>query len=118
MLVGVVVSFYLFWESQTPDPSYACPTTGVFDCGAVARSGFSTLLGIPLSLIGLIYFIVQASLAFLGRKEVLYLSVIALPFVGYLVFTEVVLLHKVCIYCTTAQILGLTPILLMRGDKH
>lgn len=112
---GTVVVTYYTLGQQLP----LCPTGNYFgvhlDCGAVLGSPYSKVLGVPLELLAVAYFIVNLGLVYLiafgsGRVSQRSLSVlfgwrfIGVAMVPYLVFVELFLLHALCVYCTIMHV--------------
>lgn len=112
---GTVLVIFYTLHQQLP----ICPTGtffGIhFDCGAVLSSPYSEVLGVPLELLALIYFIVNISLVYFvafGSERISDISVEALfgwRFIGvvlvpYLVFVEFFILHAICVYCTMMHV--------------
>jgi uncharacterized membrane protein len=61
-LGGLAVSVYLTVEHATAARTLACPETGVVNCATVLSSPQSVVLGIPVAVLGLAYFVVMAVL--------------------------------------------------------
>ena len=112
VVLGVVDAGYLTWEHYTGQiPN--CHTTGWFiDCGKVLTSKYAVIFGIPLSLIGLIFYIVEAFLVFLAvnKKGWAQMGLIISTFGGlgaslyflYLMY----LLQAICLYCLVSAIIS------------
>jgi|BEDMetMinimDraft_2_1075160.scaffolds.fasta_scaffold01425_3 uncharacterized membrane protein len=103
--VGLGISIYLtaevLYPSQVP---LRCPTTGILNCGQVAFSPYSHILGVPVALLGAIWFALMLILFTINAVDfTLPLWSIGVAFVGYLVWTEVVLIRSICPYCTVAH---------------
>ncbi|MDE1768224.1 MAG: vitamin K epoxide reductase family protein [Candidatus Micrarchaeota archaeon] len=102
--IGLLVSIYLtaiHYASIAP----ACPETNLFNCENVLTSQYSTILGIPIAVLGLVFFLAELSVILLIKNEdaFIVLSGIGLAFVAYFVYTEY-LVGSICIYCTTVHI--------------
>ena len=117
-VVGLIASAYVIWtwyiERQQLLFCRPGQMLGPFelDCARVLGSSYSTVLGVPLEFLALAYFIVNlflvwtyafgsdrmASRAFRALFAWRFLGIILVP---YLMFVELVLLHAICIYCTT-----------------
>lgn len=126
-LGGVAVSAYLTVVHYAPVP-LACTTSGIVDCGAVTRSSYSVVPGtdIPVTICGLGWFGVSGVLAAVavarwrrGRAEPALLrplhlawSGAALGGVAYLLYAEVVRLHRLCEWCTAVHLLVAASFLL------
>jgi uncharacterized membrane protein len=82
-----------------------CSLTG--GCEKVLTSSFSTLLGIPVSLLGAIYYLLIAIglFSFLESKNhevlrvTLLLTILGLLASLWFVFLQVFILHSYCVYC-------------------
>ncbi len=60
--LGVALSGYLSYEHATGSRQLACPATGVVDCLRVTTSPQSVVLGVPVAVWGLLFFIGMAAL--------------------------------------------------------
>jgi uncharacterized membrane protein len=112
---GTVLVIFYSLNQQLP----LCPTGTFFginlDCGAVLRSPYSVVLGVPLELLALFYFIFNLGLVYMvafGSERASNLALEALfgwRFIGvlivpYLVFVELYVLHAICVYCTMMHV--------------
>jgi uncharacterized membrane protein len=113
-LAGLAVSAYLtvlHYQGVVP----GCPTTGPINCDAVLSSKYAVLAGtpIPTSALGILWFVVSGILWIAGRRRAIYAwSGVGLAFVTALVFTEIVLLGAICLWCTAAHVLVLAQFLI------
>ena len=116
-LVGIAISAYLTAAHYTGAP-LACVTTGVIDCGAVTSSSFSLIPGttVPIAALGVLWFAAMAALfAIAGfAAEPATLAVVQLAFataallgVLYLVHAEIVVINRVCEWCTLVHVIVL-----------
>ena len=110
-LIGLVLSIYLTVEHYTSPSLLACPETGVVNCGKVTSSPESELLGIPVALLGLLYFVPVVGLMtpWAWRQDRLVpvrLGALAagLLFVGWLVYAELFRVGAICLYCTGVHV--------------
>jgi uncharacterized membrane protein len=113
-LLGLGLATYLTIEHFRGAHHLAgCTVGGIVDCGAVTTSPESHLLGIPVALLGLIYFV--AAIPFLtpaawrSRNRVIRLgrlagAIIGLGMVLWLVYAELGKIHKICEYCTAVHV--------------
>ncbi len=107
-------SYYLF--KQAPPFCTAGSIGGIsIDCNAVLGSQYSQILGIPLELFAVAYFIINLVLVYLvtfGSSGVFGKALtvlfgwrfVGLMIVPYLAFIEFVVLKAVCIYCTIMHV--------------
>lgn len=109
-LVGLGLSTYLtlthYFAKAVP---LACSATGAIDCEKVTTSPQSVVLGIPVAVLGLAFFVVMAALCSpwawaSDRRQVavarLVLATAGMAFVLYLVSMELFVIGAICLYCT------------------
>ena len=108
--LGIVDGLYLSVDSIDAKIPLICPSGGIVNCGTVTGSSYSRFLGIPVALLGTLWFVTMFVLVYVDRPS---LSLILPPlwiagvaFAGYLIFTELFVLHAICPYCTLAHILA------------
>lgn len=113
-LAGAVISAYLGWEHEHPDPTALCNIDETFNCSLVNTSRWSEVLGIPIGFLGLGYFLGMATLAWRARQvpeshaaAVLFAgAVLATGYDLFLVWATVEL-GAVCLFCSTTWALNL-----------
>ncbi len=112
-LVGVAVGAYLTYAHYT-DTQVACTDTGLINCGAVLNSSFSVVLGIPLAVLLLVWFIVFASLVFYKEKGVL-MNMWLIVGVGGVAYStmSMYLIGKVCVWCLSMDVLIILSVILV-----
>ena len=59
-VAGLLVSAYLSYEHFTDNATLACTIGGVVDCAKVTTSAWRTFMGVPVALLGLVFFVVDA----------------------------------------------------------
>jgi uncharacterized membrane protein len=118
ILLGIADAIYLTWEHfshATP----ACPVNtflgSYIDCGKVLSSSYATILGLPLALYGLVYFIFL--LVILKTNYFKYMVIFGLLFSCYLLFIQIYVLHAICIYCTLSGLVNLILFLVTWSSK-
>ena len=113
-VLGLLVSIYLTYEHFTGSTTLACPASGAVDCAKVTSSAWSTILGIPVAPLGLVFFAVMLVLCrpSLLRRRSTALDVARLGFCGvgllmalYLLWAELFQIHAICLWCTGVHIL-------------
>jgi uncharacterized membrane protein len=126
-VAGIGISAYLtalHYAGAAP----ICTTGGVVDCGAVTSSAYSTVPGteVPITLPGIAWFLVSAGLAAWSlrsrhhaRAEPGWLRPLQALWGGagmlsvlYLVYAEVVVLHRICEWCTAVHVAVFASLLL------
>ena len=112
-VVGLGVSGYLTFEHFTDNATLACSIGGVIDCARVTSSAWSTFLGVPVAVLGVLFFAVTLVLclprvwrspaAWLDAARIGWLTV-GLGFALYLVWAELFRIHAICLWCTVVHI--------------
>jgi uncharacterized membrane protein len=108
-VAGLAVSGYLTIEHFDTSVALACPETSRINCQKVTTSQYSTLLGVPVALLGLGYFVIAALLmspaawrssrAGLSRARLAW-SGLGMLMVIYLVWAEFFGANAICPWCT------------------
>jgi uncharacterized membrane protein len=115
-LAGLGVSAYLTYEHLTQGATLACPDTGVINCVKVTSSAYSALLGVPVAVLGLIFFAVMTTLclpsAWRSARAWLHGTRLAaaaagVVFVLYLVWAELYRIDAICLWCTVVHLITL-----------
>ena len=138
-ILAILVFSYLLYLHYEPTESEFCNFGESFNCDIVNKSIYSEIMGIPVSLLGVLTFIgvlIFGSLSLnnfktkinglsidseLMIKLIFWISVIGLLFALYLVYIEAFVLYSFCIFCLIGDILIITTLiisyLLMGGGK-
>ncbi len=114
-LVGLGTSAYLTYEHFTGSTTLACPENDVVSCARVTESSWSSLLGVPVAPLGLLFFVATLALclpsvlrrssALLDRVR-LALSGVGLVLALYLVWAELFQIHAICLWCTVVHVVA------------
>ena len=113
-VVGVAVSVYLTVVHYS-GAALVCTQGGLIDCEAVTTSSYSVVPGtlVPISLAGLLWFVVSGSLAVVGtrsdatwpRAAHLAWTAAGVAVVLYLVNAELAVIGRICEWCTVLHVL-------------
>lgn len=115
-LAGLGVSSYLTVAHYTTTALLACPENATVDCEKVTTSPESVILGVPVAVFGLVYFVAMlalcsarawrstASAVRLGRLGA---AVAGLGFVCYLIYVELFEVDAICLWCTSVHVINL-----------
>jgi uncharacterized membrane protein len=122
-LLGIGVAIYLTVVHYQGAP-LVCSESGLIDCSSVLTSVYSKVPGtaLPITVPGLLWFSIAGGLAlatwrgwaqerFLRIAEFAW-SLLGMLTVFYLVYIEIVVLHKICAWCTVIHALILLMFLI------
>jgi uncharacterized membrane protein len=111
-VAGLAVSAYLTVEHYTASTALACPQTSSFNCVKVTTSQQSVFLGIPVALLGLIYFVAMVGLTVPAAWRLttmdrvrLGAAIVGVISVLYLVYAELFLVGSICLWCTAIHVI-------------
>ncbi len=113
-LAGLAVAGYLTYAHYTTAKVLACSDRGLVDCAKVTTSSYSRVFGVPVSDLGLAFFVVMAALcnpwAWRSASRVV-TRVRLLGATGgvlmilWLVYVELFRLDAICLYCTAVHVI-------------
>jgi uncharacterized membrane protein len=112
VVAGLLVSVYLTYEHFTENATLVCSVGGVVDCAKVTTSSWAYLFGIPVAVLGLVFFLVALVLVLpatwrrsdlrLDRARLAWFTV-GLGMVLYLVWAELFRIGAICSWCTVVH---------------
>ncbi len=114
--LGLGVAGYLTYEHFTSSTTLACSDNSVVNCLKVTTSSYSSVAGVPVAVLGLVFFAVMLVLQLppmwrrpepavrIGR---LAWSVVGLGTVLYLLYAELFSIDAICLWCTAVHVLTL-----------
>lgn len=118
-VIGLALSVYLTIEHFTSSTTLACPEGQTVNCTKVTTSEWSSILGVPVAPLGLVYFVAMTLLvtpAAWARRKLdpvrIVGAVAGTLMVLWLVFVELFRVNAICLWCTgvhlcTVALLGL-----------
>jgi len=109
-LVGVLTMGYLISLHYSHSYNSFCDLGESFSCDVVNKSLYSEILGIPVSLLGFLYFLGVFGVAIWRFKEKIlrYTVLASIIFLGpslYLTGIEIFVLNSICVLCEFSKIL-------------
>ena len=122
-VIGIAISIYLTAVHYSNAP-LICSSSGVVNCERVITSIYSyvPLTTLPISVAGLLWFVVFGALALAGwliqsRQRLFLLGEVVWAAVGmltvfYLLYVEFVRLHAICVWCTSLHVIIFIMLLL------
>ena len=108
-LAGLGDSIYLTIAHFTDKALAGCAESGTVNCTKVTTSPQSYVFGIPVAVLGLVFFVAAVALMSpwawrSARREVALIRiaslVVGIGFVLYLVYAELFMIGAICLYCT------------------
>jgi len=114
--LGLGVAGYLTFEHFTSSSSLACSDNGAINCLKVTTSSYSSVAGIPVAVLGLIFFAVMIVLQLpaMWRRPERSLRLVRVGWaalgvctVFYLLYAELFAIDAICLWCTSVHLLTL-----------
>jgi len=111
---GLGVAGYLTYEHYTGSSSLVCSTRGIVNCLEVTTSTYSKVAGVPVAVLGLVFFVVMLVLQLPAmwnrpgaaiRRVRMAWAVIGLGTVVYLLYAELFKIDAICLWCTAVHVL-------------
>lgn len=109
--LGLAAAAYLTVEHFSSSSSLACPETATINCTKVTTSSYSHVLGVPVAVAGLVYFVVMLALvtppAWAQRRlDVVRVAggVVGVVSVFYLLWAELFEIDAICLWCTVVHV--------------
>jgi uncharacterized membrane protein len=116
-LIGLGLSVYLTIAHYSSSVTLACSDKGIVNCAKVTSSAESKLFGFfPVAVLGLAFYVFMTAIntpwAWRARLPVIRWArlasvIIGIVFVLYLVYSEVITLGSICLFCTEVHIVTL-----------
>jgi len=111
-VVGLLISAYLVYEHLSPATSFACPESATVNCVKVTTSAYSSFLGVPVAVLGLLFYVAITALLLplpaLGTRAVarlrLVMAALGVVFVLYLLWAELFRIDAICLWCTAVHV--------------
>ena len=114
-LVGLALASYLTFAHYTDARALVCSDRGTINCLKVTTSSYSVQHGVPLAVLGVVFFAVMLPLQFPAswarsdpvlRRGRLALATLGAAAAVWLVWVELFRLNAVCLYCTGVHIVA------------
>jgi len=115
--LGLGVAAYLTYEHYTGSTSLSCPAGGgAINCLKVTTSIYSKIHGVPVAVLGLVFFAVMAVLqspwAWHSRRLEIRVARLLWALVGVatalkLIYDELFKIDAICLWCTSVHVMSL-----------
>lgn len=116
-VLGLAVASYLTYEHYTASTSLSCPMSGgAINCLKVTTSSYSMIHGVPVALLGLVFFVVmivvQSPPAWRSPSPAVRYARLAWSVVGvltalWLIYAELFRIDAICLWCSAVHVLTL-----------
>jgi uncharacterized membrane protein len=115
-IAGLAVSAYLtYLHFSQGHGFYGCAENGLVNCEKVTTSAQSYVFGIPVALLGLLFYALGAvplmsPWAWRASRREIHLArlaaiVVGVGFVLYLLYCELFIIGSICLYCTSVHVI-------------
>jgi uncharacterized membrane protein len=113
-IAGLGVSVYLTISHFDTHVALACPKTSTFNCETVTTSAQSHIIGIPVAVLGLAFFVPMIALclpaAWRSADRRVHLARLILSITGvgmilYLIIAELFLIKAICLWCSSVHLI-------------
>ena len=109
-LAGIAVMGYLVSLHYSPEEGAFCNLGEGLSCDIVNQSTYAKVLGIPMSILGLVYFlgIFGASIWSYNKASLKIITFLSIVFLGpslYLTGIEIFVLGNICVFCEVSKVL-------------
>ncbi len=112
-IIGICLAIYLFYNFLTRPEIESCYVNSRINCDAVTKGSLRTLLGIPVSLIGLIgYIVILISSLKKWAKITLGMTTFGMLFCLFITYQEIFKLKVICPVCLACQLVMLVVFIL------
>jgi uncharacterized membrane protein len=119
-LAGLGVSAYLTVAHYDTKVALACPSTALINCERVTTSPYSNVFGVPVAVLGLLFYLVFATINFPKAFSIPTLNSLRLAmasmgvlFVLYLVYVELDKVGSICLWCTSVHLITFVSFLII-----
>jgi uncharacterized membrane protein len=116
-VAGTAVSGYLTLDHYTTLAPLACPENATINCVKVTTSSYSTVHGVPVALLGLLYYLLMLALCSPQAWRVdqpalvrgrIAAATLGVGFILYLIWAELFQINAICLWCTAVHLITLT----------
>lgn len=124
--LGLATSAYLTIAHYTSPGVLACSASGLVNCEQVTTSRESSFLGIPVAVLGAVWFATILLMSTPRRWDVpglyrarIVWAVVGVAFALWLVYAELVVIGAICLWCSVAHLcaLGVFLVVLIEASR-
>jgi uncharacterized membrane protein len=108
-LIGLGIATYLTIAHFVGVQALACSANSIVNCEVVTTSAQSTILGVPVAVLGLCYFVVAVPFyspwAWRSPRRIVHVirlvgAISGMVFVLWLIAAEMLIIGKICLWCS------------------
>lgn len=122
-VLGLGIATYLTLLHYFTQVPLVCSVSGIVDCSAVLTSPQSVILGVPIAIFGLVWFLGSTGLSIAGMRGstasrgrlrsvwTVWTALGALSVV-YLVYLELMVIGRICLWCSGVHLIVLSMLAL------
>ncbi len=112
-IIGLLIAAYLTYEHYSGSTTLACSETTHVNCTKVTTSQWSEIFGVPVALLGLLFFVAMTILCLpvvwkrapsIVQHIRMASACIGMLMVFYLLWAEFFQIHAICLWCTGVHI--------------
>ncbi len=119
-VAGLGVSIYLTVAHFNSHITLACPATSTINCEKVTTSPESFFFHVPVALLGLLFYVVMVGtnlpiswkISSLETPRLL-LAGVGVLFILWLIYSEIITIGAICLWCTSVHIITLANFLVL-----
>ena len=113
-VLGLGAASYLTYEHYTGNKTLACSGNGAINCAKVTTSAESHIAGIPVALLGLLFFVGMTALCLpfawrrpepIVRYARLAAATVGVGMILWLIYAELFIIKAICLWCTGVHVL-------------
>ena len=106
--IGIILASYLFYSYLAPNPPGLCDINATVNCDAVTKGPLAEFLGVPVSLVGLIGYVIILSSSLMKNKKLhLFMVTFGMVFCLRLTYLEIFVENVFCPVCGACQLVML-----------
>ncbi|MGC8688256.1 MAG: vitamin K epoxide reductase family protein [Candidatus Micrarchaeia archaeon] len=117
LVIAIILAIYLTFVHYNSS-ILLCPDTGIINCNSVITSKFSTILGVPISLLAVIFFLFAFPIIKRNNEILIFIwAVIGISAILYSL-SGMFILGEICIYCSLLDIIILSLVFLIMQIRN
>lgn len=113
-LAGILVSLYLTY-TKFSNTKIIC---SFGDCNVVQNSEYSIILGVPVALLGTLFYFLLFCLIFYKKSNALFLAtILGFLYSVYLTYLEIFVIKAICQWCVVSAVIATSSFLIVTFSR-